>query len=158
MKATAEETKPNVDEPVEDINDPRVRTSTTSGPKIADDANVFDSVNVKDTDISAVIGSLNSGNDYILHISVCPVVPRPTDGKNGPVQRSVVAVIRFQKSYSEVDCWCVKPAYLIDSIRAVKKLVPKAGMGEFFNSLREYALREAPQGPSIPLTRNTRNG
>lgn len=120
--------------------------------------NLFDRINVKDADIGAIVESLNSDNNYMLHISSCPVVPRPSGKDTGPVQRSVVVAIRFQKMSNEVDCWCMKPSHLIDTIRAVRQLMPQIGLGDFIDSLREYALREVPQGPSVPRTRSTRNG
>ena len=56
-----------------------------------------------------------------------------------------------------------KPSHLIDSLHIVRKLVPKMfspkmGFDGLVDSLREYTLREVPQGPSVALTRNTRNG
>ena len=126
----------------------------------ASTANMFDDLDVKDEDIGAAVESLNGGGDYVLRLSVAPVLGCPSGDNNGPMQRSVVIVVRFQKSFTNVDCWCVKPGYIIDSIQAFQHLpqIPKIGWGEFFGSLREYPLREVAHGPSVPLTRSTRNG
>ena len=134
--------------------DPDSRQATSMN----DTDNIFDRTGVSDADIGAVINSLGADNGYMLHLSVCPVLPRPRGEDDGPVQRSIVVVVRFQKTSNSTDCWCMKSAQLIDALKALNDLVPAIGLAEFVGSLGEYTLREMPQGPSVPLTRNTRNG
>ena len=123
---------------------------------------MFDGLEIKEEELSAAIESLSNGGDYTLRLSVCPVLMEDSEGSGDDEtrgQRAVVVAVRFQKSFSGIDCWCIKPNFVIDAIRTARLLASDIKWSEpYFNTLREYPLREVSHGPNVPLTRTTRNG
>lgn len=123
---------------------------------------IFDGLDIKDEEFSAAVESLSSMGEYILRLSVSPVMMEEIEDDNDTetgAQRAVVVVVRFQKSFSGADCWCIKPNFVIDAIRATRVVYPNIKWSEpYVNTLREYPLREVSHGPNVALTRTTRNG